>query len=167
MFAVIPTSSCSAEIRHDANPRRIRAWTETMSRSKKRLFDDFYGSRHFHLQVLATHPDFQRKGAGSMLVIWGTRKAERTGMAISLFASPMGQMLYTNLGFEVVERVTVNADEEEEWVTLSAMIFVPRIRIKQSKPLVDTGHRQWRASSRRHHLQQRQKWSASNRVQLV
>lgn len=55
------------------------------------------------LSSLFTHPDFQGKGAGSMLLKWGCAKADEYKMISTLHASPAGIELYLRHGFEVVE----------------------------------------------------------------
>ncbi len=112
--------------RRDGDAKRIHAWSETMSKSKKSLFDHRYGSKHFHLQILATHPSYQRRGAGASLCSWGIKLAERRAMTITVFASPMGELLYEHLGFRSVALVTVKADDDDESVTLAAMVYRPR-----------------------------------------
>ena len=96
-----------------------------MAKARKSLFDDYYGNRHFQLQVLATSPKFQRIGAGSMLCKWGIELAERTGMSISVFASPMGRKVYAKLGFCRVRDVIVQAETEDQRIVLTAMAYEP------------------------------------------
>ncbi|OCK79234.1 hypothetical protein K432DRAFT_383259 [Lepidopterella palustris CBS 459.81] len=111
--------------RRDGDPRRMQAWSDILSSSKRHLFDKYYGTGHFQLQILATHPSFQRRGAGTALCQWGMQIAERMKMAISVFASPMGYRLYSHLGFDYLASVTVKVQEEEESVTLEAMAYLP------------------------------------------
>lgn len=67
---------------------------------KKTLMTDVYD---LDLAVLFTHPDHQRRGAGSMLVKWGCDKADEHGIISWLGASPAGLQTYLKQGFEVVE----------------------------------------------------------------
>ncbi|KAH7021381.1 acetyltransferase [Microdochium trichocladiopsis] len=57
------------------------------------------GERHYYLDTLATHPDYQRRGAGSMLVRWGVARAEHDGVGVYLDASKEGAPLYAKCGF--------------------------------------------------------------------
>jgi GNAT superfamily N-acetyltransferase len=42
---------------------------------------EFIGTRpHANLQILVTHPKYQRRGAGGMLVDWGCAKADERGL---------------------------------------------------------------------------------------
>jgi len=111
--------------RRDGDPRRMRAWNETLASSKRHLFDKYYGTRHFQLQILATHPDHQRRGAGSALCNWGMQVAKELNVAISVFASPMGKQLYRHLGFNSLASITIKVQEEDDFVTLEAMAYIP------------------------------------------
>jgi ribosomal protein S18 acetylase RimI-like enzyme len=106
----------------------MQAWTKTMAKAKKSIFDDCYGQRHFHLQVLATHPKWQRRGAGTSLCDWGMRLAKMTGMTISVFASPMGRELYRHLGFRDVSDVKVSVKGEQESINVLAMSYEPECK---------------------------------------
>jgi len=60
---------------------------------------------HIYLEMLATHPDHQRRGAGSMLVQWAADEADRLGLEVFIEASPPGRILYSKFGFEAVKEV--------------------------------------------------------------
>lgn len=96
---------------------------QTMKESKKRYFDGVYGTDHIQLQVLATHPDYQRRGYATRLCKWGIDVARANDRYIIVFASPMGKSLYSHLGFRQVADVPVQADGEKEKVVLSAMMY--------------------------------------------
>lgn len=51
------------------------------------------------LESLGTHPDYQRRGAGSMLVKWGCDLADKDGVAAFVNASKEGAALYKKYGF--------------------------------------------------------------------
>ena len=53
------------------------------------------------LNILVTHPKYQRQGAGSMLVKWGCDKADEYGIICALQASKKGEAVYTKHGFEI------------------------------------------------------------------
>jgi GNAT superfamily N-acetyltransferase len=57
------------------------------------------------LNVLATDPEHHRRGAGTMLLSWGLRKADSAQLPSFLESSPMGKPLYARLGFKPVEVV--------------------------------------------------------------
>lgn len=51
------------------------------------------------LDTLATHPDYQRQGAGSMLLKWGCDVADRDGVGAYVDGSKDGAPLYSKFGF--------------------------------------------------------------------
>lgn len=58
------------------------------------------------LSLLVTHPNHYRRGAGSMLIRWGTEQADRAGLMCFLEASKAGRPLYKRHGFVVKEITT-------------------------------------------------------------
>ncbi|KAE9362923.1 hypothetical protein N431DRAFT_357855 [Stipitochalara longipes BDJ] len=62
------------------------------------------------IDILATHPEHQRRGAGSMLVKWGTDIADSLGLKAFVQASHRGKPMYERHGF-------VDKDKEG-WVTV-------------------------------------------------
>lgn len=112
-------------LRRDASEERIRAWVESMPKAKAKFFDTHFSHQYFQLQILATHPNFQRQGAGSALCAWGLGISKITGLAVAVFASPMGRLLYSHLGFTKVGRVRISAQGEKEHVIVAAMVYLP------------------------------------------
>ncbi|KAM0221490.1 hypothetical protein ACHAQD_005405 [Fusarium lateritium] len=55
--------------------------------------------KHYYLDTLVTHPDYQRCGAGSMLMKWGCDLADADGVAAYVDASKSGAALYERFGF--------------------------------------------------------------------
>ncbi|KAK7705675.1 hypothetical protein SLS57_009984 [Botryosphaeria dothidea] len=58
---------------------------------------------HYFLSLLVTHPNHYRRGAGSMLIRWGTEQADKAGLMCFLEASEAGRPLYKRHGFVVKE----------------------------------------------------------------
>lgn len=54
------------------------------------------------LDVLATHPNFRRRGAATMLLRWGCDQADRDGLPVYIDASEAGVPVYEKYGFRVV-----------------------------------------------------------------
>ncbi|KAL6721892.1 hypothetical protein ACLMJK_000997 [Lecanora helva] len=67
------------------------------------------GKPHFCLNMLATDPEHQRRGAGRMLLQWGTDLADRpVSLPCYLEASDKGRPLYQSQGF--VDTETLDMD---------------------------------------------------------
>lgn len=83
-----------------------------------------YGGNQLHLWLLATHPDFRRHGAATMLCNWGLDKAQESTKngVLSVFASPLGKRLYERLGFETLGSFLIQVDGEEEKLRIECML---------------------------------------------
>ncbi|PTB65605.1 acyl-CoA N-acyltransferase [Trichoderma citrinoviride] len=87
------------------NPEACEAFFGEMDR---RWWDRFEGKSHVYLKLLHTDPDHQRRGAGGMLLKWGTAEADRLGLVSYLEASEEGRPLYEKYGFKEVGRIVVD-----------------------------------------------------------
>ncbi|KAJ6174638.1 hypothetical protein N7485_005375, partial [Penicillium canescens] len=67
-----------------------------LEKERKRVMGD---EKHYYLDTLANHHDYQRRGAGSMLVKWGCDLADKDGVAAYVDASKEGAPLYQRRGF--------------------------------------------------------------------
>ncbi|KAF1815908.1 acyl-CoA N-acyltransferase [Eremomyces bilateralis CBS 781.70] len=56
------------------------------------------------LHLLTTHPDYQRRGAGAIIMKWGCEQADKYRVRAFLEASQKGKGLYEKFGFKEVER---------------------------------------------------------------
>ncbi|KAJ4269899.1 hypothetical protein NW762_001568 [Fusarium torreyae] len=106
--------------RRDANPQHMSEFTTSCSDGFKKHFRR-YGYQ-MPLWSLATHPDFRRRGAATMICQWGQKEGLKRNQPQSLLASPMGKPLYLSLGYKVVGTVVVQVDGEEEKLEMDAMI---------------------------------------------
>jgi GNAT superfamily N-acetyltransferase len=103
----------------------MKAWTEAMCQAKLQIFNAQFNRNYFQLQILATHPEFQRQGAATELCHWGIEVSRYTGFAIAVFASPMGRELYNHLGFKWCDNVRICALDDEEEIEVAAMVYRP------------------------------------------
>ncbi|KAF1947123.1 acyl-CoA N-acyltransferase [Clathrospora elynae] len=71
-----------------------------LAERKKELMGD---KPHIYLHMLITDPDFQGRGAGGILLNWGTKKADELGLPMYLESSKMGHRFYQKRGFKDVE----------------------------------------------------------------
>ncbi|EFQ32953.1 acetyltransferase [Colletotrichum graminicola] len=98
--------------------RRYPPWCEDMpaevcdaffdkeERERARVMGD---EEHYYLDTLVTHPDYQRRGAGSMLLKWGCELADEDGVGAYVDASKAGKGLYERFGF--VDKSEADAGE--------------------------------------------------------
>jgi ribosomal protein S18 acetylase RimI-like enzyme len=107
--------------------QRDKAFIDAVGAGKKKYFDQEFGNQQLHLMVLATHPDYQNRGAGAMHCRWGMSLAKEKDLRVTLFASPMGEGLYTYLGFKTVGHVVIQVDGEEEKIETPAMVYDPLV----------------------------------------
>ncbi|PNS21190.1 hypothetical protein CAC42_3528 [Sphaceloma murrayae] len=64
--------------------------------TRKRLYREPY----VQLYICMTDPDFERRGAGSMMMKWGTQLADLLYLPMWIEASKAGALLYQKYGFE-------------------------------------------------------------------
>ncbi|KAF2463393.1 uncharacterized protein BDR25DRAFT_298205 [Lindgomyces ingoldianus] len=62
-------------------------------------------STYLMLHSLATHPDHHRKGAGTMLLQWGLKKADEMSLETYLDTTVLARPLYEKWGFELVKGI--------------------------------------------------------------
>ncbi|KAB5566775.1 hypothetical protein GE09DRAFT_746265 [Coniochaeta sp. 2T2.1] len=60
---------------------------------------------HLSLALLATAREHRRRGAGSLIVIWGIEMSDASGLPCYLQASEEGRQLYRGHGFQDVDTV--------------------------------------------------------------
>jgi predicted N-acetyltransferase YhbS len=61
---------------------------------------DFQRLTAIVLHMLVTDPEHHRRGAGAMLLKWGTEQADKSQLPCFLEASVVGRPLYARFGFE-------------------------------------------------------------------
>jgi GNAT superfamily N-acetyltransferase len=111
--------------RKDANHEHFNEFWKGQIRAYKKFFGSI-GPEQMHLQILATLPEFQRRGIGSSLCKWAMELVRRDALKdMSVMASPMGHELYTWLGFERVGTFFIHVPGEDERLVLQAMMYRP------------------------------------------
>ncbi|KAJ4367028.1 hypothetical protein N0V83_007558 [Neocucurbitaria cava] len=108
--------------RRDADFKRMKAFDDACFKAKKTFFDDVYGDQQIHLRILATHPDWQRHGAGTKHCNWGLDLAYDHRIPVTVLSSPLGGQLYTYLKFETLGFFKVQVEGEEEKLSIGAMV---------------------------------------------
>lgn len=95
-------------------------------------FEKFTGDvdNIWYLKVLCVHPNYQRKGIGTVLVNWGLDRARARGQKVYLEASEFGKGLYRRLGFEEVG--TLEIEDGEFRLETPCMLWDPATAPKQA-----------------------------------
>ncbi|KAK0636570.1 hypothetical protein B0T17DRAFT_519413 [Bombardia bombarda] len=111
--------------RKDANHERFNAFWKGQILAWKKNFGP-NGPEQMHLQILATLPQYQRRGHASSLCKWAMRLVRRESLKyMSVHASPMGRALYSSLKFKTVATFDIQVPNEKEKLTLEAMMYKP------------------------------------------
>lgn len=89
----------------ESDPELFHALHDLFNENKRSILET---RSHYVLDTLVTLPNHERRGAGSMLVRWGTERADEAGVEAYLEASPMGAPMYAKHGFEPVKKVALD-----------------------------------------------------------
>jgi GNAT superfamily N-acetyltransferase len=77
---------------------------------RKRIMGE---KKHWYLEMLATKPNWQGKGAAGKLMRWGLEKADADGLETYIEASPNGKPIYEHFGFREIERLIVDLEGKD------------------------------------------------------
>ncbi|KAK3398308.1 hypothetical protein B0T20DRAFT_353359 [Sordaria brevicollis] len=122
-IASISVDKRGGRTRRDVNQEHFDAFGNGQAKAYKKFFGSI-GPDQLHLQILATLPEFHRRGHATTLCRWGMDVIRRESLKdISVMASPMGYNLYAHLGFSHVATVIIQVPGEEEKLTLQAMKY--------------------------------------------
>ncbi|KAI8960218.1 hypothetical protein F5Y11DRAFT_272214 [Daldinia sp. FL1419] len=103
-----------------------------------RLWRDYVGPRSevvkssggkgvYVLELLAVHPDYQRLGAGTALVEWGTKAADERGLQAVVEGTPVARRLYEKCGLRTkIEEMSFDVGEEFADRKKPKLIFMVR-----------------------------------------
>lgn len=92
------------------------------------------GRKHWYLEILATRPEYQGRGAGGQLLRWGIGRADEEETEAYLEASPDGKPIYEHLGFSEVDRLVVELEGRGEGVLAEkefVEVFMVRPAVKK------------------------------------
>jgi predicted N-acetyltransferase YhbS len=103
----------------------MKAYRDSIGRGQEEFFDKIYGHKQLSLAQVATHPDYFRRGAGTMLIKWGLDLAEKETWAVTVFAGPKAYRVYERLGFKTLGTARAQVDGEEEFIEFPGMAWEP------------------------------------------
>ncbi|KAG4034451.1 hypothetical protein MFRU_003g04140 [Monilinia fructicola] len=72
--------------------------------------------KHWYLELVATIPEWQGKGAAGKLMRWGLERADAEAVETYLEASPVGKGIYEYFGFEEKGRLVVPVEGKGDFV---------------------------------------------------
>ncbi|KAA8904882.1 acyl-CoA N-acyltransferase [Sphaerosporella brunnea] len=112
--------------RRDVDPLRFTEFLRVMGSVHERYWEKDY-AENFHLELLCTHPDFRRRGAGTLLIRWGIELGRKEDASVGVESSPGGLSLYKKLGFKQIALLTVRVQGDD------AELSVPVLVIKNAR----------------------------------
>lgn len=81
------------------------------------------GGRFWFLHILVVKPEWQGRGAGRMMVRWGTERADGEGLPCYVDSTPVAKGVYERYGFEEVDRLVIKgADHGGEDLVETIMV---------------------------------------------
>ncbi|KAF9697377.1 hypothetical protein EKO04_005064 [Ascochyta lentis] len=88
------------------------------------------GERFLALDYLATHPQHQKRGVGSLLLSDGLAYADKNGLKTIVVAKTPGVKLYQEHGFDIIERIDQERPEYgwSERCTTTILIRQPKAK---------------------------------------
>ncbi|KAF2994665.1 hypothetical protein E8E13_001121 [Curvularia kusanoi] len=89
---------------------------------RKHVFEVF-GDSQMYLQELATHPDYQLKGAGTRLVQRGIEKGRSEGVNVTLIAQPAAEGFYFKKGFKEMRNISVDSVDGDQAFGYNVMAY--------------------------------------------
>lgn len=99
-----------------------------LNEAKRNYLDIPFGKHKLYLNTLATHPDYQSRGAGSKLVLEGLKIARSHHLNATLIATPVGEPLYHHLGFVSIANISITSVDKDEAFPYDVMYYNPDLK---------------------------------------
>jgi GNAT superfamily N-acetyltransferase len=80
------------------------------------------------MALLFVHPEHRRRGAASMLIDWGTRKADELGIEAFVEATDDGKPCYESHGFVYMNAFYLDStrrNPSKKWMELGSLLKTP------------------------------------------
>ncbi|KAF2470485.1 uncharacterized protein BDR25DRAFT_225746 [Lindgomyces ingoldianus] len=104
----------------------VRLWRDYVI-PRTQAIKDSDGKGVYVLELLAVHPDYQRLGAGTALVKWGTKAADAQGLKAVVEGTPVARRLYELCGIHAeIEEMRFDVGEEFIGRRKPKLIFMTR-----------------------------------------
>ncbi|KAF2207131.1 hypothetical protein CERZMDRAFT_102629 [Cercospora zeae-maydis SCOH1-5] len=86
---------------------------------------------HWYLEIIATDPAYQGKGAGSLMVRYGLQRADEEGSRAFLEASPSAVRLYEGFGFREARHLDTFIENRRVKGTMYRNLFMIRDAVRK------------------------------------
>jgi GNAT superfamily N-acetyltransferase len=136
----------TAHIREEAKTQQALDYLETEQERADAavLLDDFLTRRrreckeaHVLCFLLFTDPEYQGKGCGRMMMQWGNDVADAMMLPCWIEASPQGERLYRQIGYEGRERVRIQTKTFlSEYLHMRRPVTAGRARLEGKNKLI-------------------------------
>lgn len=114
--------------RKDADLDHVMTYRKALTEGRAKYWGPPTKGDQLHLQFLATDLGHLRQGFATKLVEWGMALAKHESLKLTLFASPMGFLLYSHLGWEECGRLEISLPGREEAMIKHVMAYNSRGR---------------------------------------
>jgi len=121
--AALPAIVIDHSVRRDVDLKRYDAYRAASVDYKKEVLEERYGKNQLNLMTIVVHPDYFRRGAGTMLIRNGVDIARQQKVPITVYASPMGVPMYRKFGFKEISMIHVQVPGDPESVDFPAMVL--------------------------------------------
>ncbi|KAI0834418.1 putative GNAT family acetyltransferase [Hypoxylon sp. FL0890] len=105
------------------NLKLLRDWANKTEEAQRRAVGD---SPCYRLTFMGTDPDYERRGAATMMVRWGMNQCRKEGIPAYLESTLEASSFYKKLGFVDVEKISLRYDVENSkmWKIYEEICFV-------------------------------------------
>ncbi|KAF9691494.1 hypothetical protein EKO04_010311 [Ascochyta lentis] len=105
------------------NITRAIDWEHKFNAAERKYVLDVFGEQQLYLYELATHPDYQLRGAGTMLVERGIERGRREGVNVTLIAQPTAEGFYLKKGFKEIRNISIESVDKDEAFGFNIMAY--------------------------------------------
>ncbi|KAJ4336296.1 hypothetical protein N0V95_008643 [Ascochyta clinopodiicola] len=105
------------------NITRAIDWERKFNTAEREFVTDVFGKQQVYLLELATHPDYQSRGAGTRLVERGVERGRREGVNVTLIAQPTAEGFYLNRGFREIQNISIESVDGDEEFGFNVMAY--------------------------------------------
>ncbi|KAH6643046.1 hypothetical protein C7974DRAFT_115820 [Boeremia exigua] len=107
----------------DMNITRAIDYERKFNAAKKTHVDDVFGTEQLYLEQLATHPDYQSRGAGTRLIESGLERGKRIGVNVTLIAEPTAENFYVHRGFREASNISLESVDGDQSFEYNVMAY--------------------------------------------